>query len=316
MGARRGRGTGKGAEIMCGIAGIMFKHIRVENSAGKALIDMLDGCQHRGPDSTGFALYGADEEGSLRLRFFVGEGPAAEEAIGEIRRVLMEHQAKIVDEETVGTTFRVVVEFDGDLQRLAYDLEHAAKVISIGTSLDIIKDVGGAHDVDEVYRVHDVHGTHGLGHVRLATESDVKPEAAHPFWATGFADIAIVHNGQITNYWKMRRRLEQRGFEFSTDNDSELIAVYLADKLSQGVALKHALKTSIEDLDGTFSFLVSTKDEIGYAKDRLAAKPMIMYENNDLIAIASEEVSLNRLFPGQALNTFEPPPGTFNTWSR
>ena len=80
--------------------------------------------------------------------------------------------------------------------------------------------------------------------------------------------------------------------------------------------LEEALETSIDDLDGTFSFLVSTKDEIGYAKDRLAAKPMIMYENNDLIAIASEEVSLNRLFPGQALNTFEPPPGTFNTWSR
>ena len=66
-----------------------------------------------------------------------------------------------------------------------------------------------------------------------------------------------------------------------------------------------ALASSIDDLDGTFSFLVSTEDEIGYAKDRLAAKPMIMYEDDDLVAIASEEVSLNRLFPGQALNTRE-----------
>jgi glutamine phosphoribosylpyrophosphate amidotransferase len=110
--------------------------------------------------------------------------------------------------------------------------------------------------------------------------------------------------------------LQRRSFEFSTDNDSELIAVYLADKLSQGMPLEEALKTSIDDLDGTFSFLVSTKDEIGYAKDRLAAKPMIMYENNDLIAIASEEVSLNRLFPGRALDTKEPPPGSYATWSR
>lgn len=114
----------------------------------------------------------------------------------------------------------------------------------------------------------------------------------------------------------MRRRLERRGFEFRTDNDSEFIAVYLADKLSQGIPLKEVLKSSIDDLDGTFSFLVSTKDEIGYAKDRLAAKPMIMYENEELIAVASEEVSLNRLFPGQALNTKEPPPGSYNTWSR
>jgi glutamate synthase domain-containing protein 1 len=195
-------------------------------------------------------------------------------------------------------------------------MEHNAKVISIGSSLEIVKDVGGAHDVDDRYDVAAFHGTHGLGHVRLATESDVKPEASHPFWATGFQDVAIVHNGQITNYWKMRRRLEQRGFHFTTDNDSELIAVYLADKLAQGIALRDALKTSIDDMDGTFSFLVSTRDEIGYAKDRLAAKPMVMYETDDLVAIASEEVSLNRLFPGRALDTREPPPGTYDTWSR
>ena len=185
------------------------------------------------------------------------------------------------------------------MQKFSYAVEQAAKVVSIGASLEIIKDVGGAHDVDERYGVDSFTGSHGLGHVRLATESDVKPEASHPFWATGFADVAIVHNGQITNYWKMRRRLERRGFQFTTDNDSELIAVYLADKLSQGIALKQALADSIDDLDGTFSFLVSTRDEIGYAKDRLAAKPMILYENDDLIAVASEEVSLNRLFPAR-----------------
>ena len=114
----------------------------------------------------------------------------------------------------------------------------------------------------------------------------------------------------------MRRRLEQRDFELTTDNDSELIAVYLADKMAQGIELKEALASSIDDLDGTFSFLVSTENEIGYAKDRLAAKPMIMYEDDDLVAIASEEVSLNRLFPGRALNTREPAPGSFATWSR
>ncbi|MFQ6022906.1 MAG: amidophosphoribosyltransferase [Acidiferrobacterales bacterium] len=294
----------------------MYKGARDGLGAADALIEMLDGCQHRGPDSTGFALYGAEHEGELKLRFFVGEGEEALAAVRRIQRALTEHDAAIVEDERIGDTYRVVVNFSGDLRQFAYAMEHAAKVISIGESLDIIKDVGSAHDVDRRYYVHDFKGTHGLGHVRLATESDVKPEAAHPFWATGFADVAIVHNGQITNYWKMRRRLERCGFEFRTDNDSELIAVYLADKLSQGIPLKEALKSSIDDLDGTFSFLVSTKDEIGYAKDRLAAKPMIMYENEELIAVASEEVSLNRLFPGQALNTKEPPPGSYDTWSR
>ena len=301
---------------MCGIAGILFKGSHPEIAAGRALIDMLDGCQHRGPDSTGFALYRDAKPGELRLRFFVGDGDETVQTVERIKEALAEHQAQIIEEEAIGTSHRFTVEFDGDVQNFAYAMENVAKVISIGTSLDIVKDVGSAHEVDDTYRVNSFDGSHGIGHVRLATESDVKPEASHPFWATGFADVAIVHNGQITNYWKMRRRLERRGFQFNTDNDSELIAVYLADKMSQGITLKEALRTSIDDMDGTFSFLVSTKDEIGYAKDRLAAKPMIKYENDDLIAIASEEVSLNRLFPGQALNTMEPPPGTYNTWQR
>ena len=307
---------------MCGIAGILFKN-RIHSlgtgrniATGQALVDMLDGCQHRGPDSTGFALYGDAQVGQLRLRFFTGEGAQAEAAVVRIHSALDQHGATIIAEQMVSNNYRATVHFDGNLQQFAYAMEHAAKVVSIGQSLEIVKDVGSAHDVDERHHVHEFQGSHGLGHVRLATESDVKPEASHPFWATGFADVAIVHNGQITNYWKMRRRLERRGFEFTTDNDSELIAVYLAEHLAQGIALKDALRTSIDDLDGTFSFLVSTRDEIGYAKDRLAAKPMILYENDELIAVASEEVSLNRLFPGHALDTREPPPGTYSTWSR
>jgi len=301
---------------MCGIAGILYKDTVKKAGVGKALISMLDGCQHRGPDSTGFSLYYESIPGQLRLRFIIGEGAEADLAVERVKEKLAEYQAKIVEEERVGSSYRVVVKFDGDLQKFAFDMEHAAKLSSIGESLDIIKDVGGAHNVDDVYHVAKFEGTHGIGHVRLATESDVAPEASHPFWATGFADISIVHNGQITNYYKMRRRLEKKGYFFNTDNDSELIAVYLADKLKHGVSLKDALKSSIEDMDGTFSFLVSTKDEIGYAKDRLAAKPMVKYEDDKIIAIASEEVSLNRLFPGKALDTTEPAPGTYETWHR
>ena len=304
---------------MCGIAGIMFKRGNAGEETGAALIDMLGCIQHRGPDSTGFALYGNDHSGELKLRFHLSSGAEPSVSIKSIKDALNEHSATLIEDEHIGENYRATVDFTGDLQRFAYAMEHAspnATVLSIGEKLDIVKDVGGAKDVDDRYDVGAFTGTHGLGHVRLATESVVKPEAAHPFWATGFSDVAIVHNGQITNYWKMRRRLERRSFEFRTDNDSELIAVYLADKMAQGTPLKEALETSIDDLDGTFSFLVSTKDEIGYAKDNLAAKPMIMYENDDIIAIASEEVSLNRLFPGQALNTHEPPPGSFATWSR
>jgi len=298
---------------MCGIAGIFFKTPSSNHVLGKALIDMLDGCQHRGLDSTGFALYEEGDKG-LRLRFIVDERDEA--ARQRIRAALATQNAAILAEKSEGASFVVDVDYAGEIRPFAYAMEHAAKLVSIGSSLDIIKDVGTAHDLDAIYHIGGIVGTHGIGHVRLATESDVKPESAHPFWATGFADIAIVHNGQITNYWKMRRRLEARGFEFRTDNDSELIAVYIADKLAKGETLEKALEQSVDDLDGVFSFLVSTRDGIGFAKDRLAAKPMVMFEDDGLVAIASEEVSLNRLFPGKPLATTEPAPGTFRTWSR
>ena len=300
---------------MCGIAGVLYKQ-RGSHDIGKTLINMLDGCQHRGPDSTGFALYG-ETSNQLQLRFIVPtEDTARKEAIENIADLLSRHGATIESEHSVACSYQVAVNFDGDLLAFTKDIEQHAKLVSVGHSLDIIKDDGTAWELDETYKVGNIQGSHGIGHVRLATESAVRPEAAHPFWATGFEDIAIVHNGQITNYWKMRRRLERRGFTFHTDNDSELVAVYLADKLAQGETLDSVLETAIDDLDGTFSFLVSTPDEIGYAKDHLAAKPMVLFETDDMIAIASEEVSLNRLFPGQSIDSTEPAPGTFKTWSR
>ncbi len=299
---------------MCGIAGVLYKQ-KGSHDIGKTLINMLDGCQHRGPDSTGFALYG-DEQEQLQLRFIVPTDEAARQrAIEKIGTLLAKHGATIDTEQSVGCSYQIGVNFDGNLLDLTKEIEEHAKLVSVGHTLDIIKDDGTAKEVDQTYKVSDFIGTHGIGHVRLATESAVRPEAAHPFWATGFEDIAIVHNGQLTNYWKMRRRLERRGFTFHTDNDSELVAVYLADKLAQGNSLENALQTAIDDMDGTFSFLVSTPTEIGYAKDHLAAKPMVLFENDDMIAVASEEVSLNRLFPGQPLTSTEPAPGTYRTWS-
>ncbi len=213
---------------------------------------------------------------------------------------------------------RLRLNYDGDVQPLCYAIENDAgvEIFSIGHDLEIIKDTGTAFEVDEQYNVSSFRGTHGIGHVRLATESIVDVSRAHPFWAYGFLDVAIVHNGQITNYHKMRRRLIKRGYQFRTDNDSELIAVYLADKLTLGGTLDAALEESIGELDGTFSFLVSTPDAMGFAKDVLAAKPMVVLEQDHVVAVASEEVSLQRLFPGQALTTYEPFPGTFRTWPK
>ena len=304
---------------MCAIAGILFKNGRraIPNmTTGQALTAMLDATLHRGPDSTGWALYHPPQDGRLRMRFFLTDGRSLETQTAHIRRQLAAQQVDVLSAETVGCTYGVTVAFEGDIPALTRALEGSVQLASIGSSLDIIKDVGQPVDLAARYGIAEFDGRHGIAHIRLATESGVHPDTAHPFWACGFSDVATVHNGQITNYWIMRRRLERKGMRFQTENDTELIAVYLAYQMSCGTSLEAALNSSLEDLDGTFSYLVATRDAIGYAKDKLAAKPMVKYENDDLIAISSEEVGLNRLFPGQALDTTEPAPLTCGLWSR
>ena len=147
----------------------------------------------------------------------------------------------------------------------------------------------------------------------MATESDVDIRSAHPYWAYPFADVSVVHNGQLTNYWKGRRALEHRGHRFMSNCDSELIAVYLADKMQQGAKLEDAMKDSITELDGVFTYIVATADSLGMAKDVMAAKPMVLYESDDFIALASEEVAIRSVFPHE-IDTWDPYEGEVRVW--
>ena len=123
----------------------------------------------------------------------------------------------------------------------------------------------------------------------------------------------MVHNGQLTNYHGLKRAYEDRGHHFQTENDSEIIAVYLADKLAGGAALGDALESSLDDLDGTFTYLVSTRDGMGYAKDRWSAKPLVTMETDDVIALASEEVALRQVFSDEIARQ-EPQQNEVMTW--
>ena len=147
----------------------------------------------------------------------------------------------------------------------------------------------------------------------MATESGVDIRSAHPYWAYPFSDVSVVHNGQLTNYWNNRRALEAKGMRFLSSCDSELIAVYLADKIRNGMDLEEAMRGSLEHLDGVFTYLVATKDKLGMAKDTMAAKPMVLYESDDLVALASEEVAIRSVMPTE-IDTYDPYEGEVKVW--
>ncbi len=309
---------------MCGIAGLI--HRKGSSNVGQEMTSMLQALKHRGPDSTGFAIYGEPEENTFVLRFKVAEQEDLHGALKiheEIKRrkdavdeTLKTLGVKVTElEEATEYAFRYEIQYDGDMKLLSDHIEdiEGAEILSIGSALELIKDLGDAGVVSGAYGLGDFTGTHGIGHTRMATESDVDIRSAHPYWAYPYSDIAVVHNGQITNYWLMRRQLEREGQRFVSNCDSELLAVYVATSLEKGMTLEETLKKSIEEIDGVFTYLVTTKDQLGMAKDSMAAKPMVLYETDDMVALASEEVAIRAIVPHE-IDTWDPYDEEVRVW--
>ena len=309
---------------MCGIAGLI--HRGKTTDIGSELTAMLQALKHRGPDSTGFALYGEPRGDQHVMRFKVAEQEEARKGFdiqakmrerkAAVEARMAELGAEMVEEEpATDYAFRTLFTYGGDLRRLADYIEDidGVEILSLGHALELIKDLGDAGVVAEQYKLNGFSGTHAIGHTRMATESDVDIRSAHPYWAYPFNDVSVVHNGQLTNYWGSRRALERRGHRFMSNCDSELIAVYIADQIEQGSDLESAMRRSIDELDGVFTYLVATSDSLGMAKDVMAAKPMVLYESDDFIAMASEEVAIRSVFPHE-IDTFDPYEGEVRVW--
>lgn len=309
---------------MCGIAGLIHKG--KSSNIGFELTSMLQALRHRGPDSTGFALYGDATPNQYVMRFKVAEQEElrtgfkihtqVKERKAEVNKRMLEMGATIDNEDQATEyAYRYLFSFDGDMKRLSDYIEdiEGAEILSVGHALELIKDLGDANTVSGQYDLTDFEGTHAIGHTRMATESDVDIRSAHPYWAYPFNDIAVVHNGQLTNYWSFRREMERRGHRFMSDCDSELIAVYVADAMNNGDDLETAMKRSVHELDGVFTYVVATQDALGMAKDVMAAKPMVLYESDELIVMASEEVAIRSIFPHE-IDTFDPYEGEVRVW--
>jgi len=309
---------------MCGIAGLI--HRGKSSGVGAEMTAMLQALKHRGPDSTGFAVYGEPVEGDYIMRLKVAEqddmkkghgiGEVIDARIAEVDRRLAARDAVVKSAEKITPyALRYVLSHAGDTAELAAFIEEVdgTEILSLGNGLELIKDLGDATVVSDQYRLGGFQGTHGIGHTRMATESDVDIRSAHPYWAFPYNDVSVVHNGQITNYWTMRRQMERKGHRFQSNCDSELLAVYTAHNLSNGIALEESLRRSIDEIDGVFTYLVATRDQLGMAKDTMAAKPLVLYESDDLIAMASEEVAIRAILP-QEIDTVDPYDEEVRVW--
>jgi len=284
---------------MCGIVGFFAKDGE-QAEVGTTILAMLRALGCRGPDSAGVALFGTPDDGRFVVRVKLGDRGDLESRARQIAgRLETIHGCSQFS--TAASYARFLASSETDLNLVTSAIESLDKdfeVVSIGHRLEIVKQTGSPDNLEKTYGVSHFTGTHGIGHTRLSTESRVDLSHSQPFWSHGFPDLAIVHNGHITNYHQRRRRYEQRGVRFYTENDSEVVAVYLSEQLKKGSSLQEALERMLRDLDGSYSCLAATERQLGFVKDDFALKPLVMTETDEFVAVATEEIAIRAALPG------------------
>jgi methylamine---glutamate N-methyltransferase subunit A len=299
---------------MCGIVGYFHKRSDDE-PIGDVLLEMLNALARRGPDSAGVALFGPREPRGEICWIKLPEEAAPEESEAIVLRRLAS-TGRTLEQRRVGFLVRAVIERSGTVRELCERVERDGfEVVSLGRRLELVKQVGAPGNLSQSLDIGRFRGSHGIGHTRLSTESKVDLSHSQPFWARGLSDLATVHNGHITNYDRLKRMYEQRGYRFFTQNDSEVIAVYIADNLAKGRSFEETLRSSLDDLDGSFTYLAATADEFGYARDPFAFKPLITVETPDAIAIANEEIAIRTALGDEGV-AHEPTGHVYRVWRR
>ena len=297
---------------MCGIVGLFLKDKSLEPRLGDMLTDMLITMTDRGPDSAGIAIYGGETDGYAKLTvqsdtpdidFDKLDNVLRKEVKGKVKmRVKDTHAVLDIQADQVAATRAALAE-----------LRPAIRVMSHGESLEIYKEVGLPKNVAERFELRKMSGSHGIGHTRMATESAVTTMGAHPF-NTG-SDQCLVHNGSLSNHNSLRRKLRRLGVHIETENDTEVGAAYLTWKMQTGSTLGEALESSLDDLDGFFTFVVGTKDGFGVVRDPIACKPAVMAETDQYVAFGSEYRALVNLPGIEEARIWEPEPATVYFWS-
>jgi len=300
---------------MCGIIGFLEKGARGGVKLGQSLLAMLQALSCRGPDSAGVAVFGPSSPYWI-LQIKLPESHDVQRTATTILDTVR-GQARVALHHVVGACLRLEVDGSVDPVELENALLKALpeiEIVSLGRQLEIVKQVGSPTQLEAAYKISERSGSHGIGHTRMSTESRVDLSHSQPFWAHGVPDLATVHNGHITNYHKLRRQYEQRGYRFYTENDSEVIGIYLRDRMAAGLSLADALRSSLDDFDGSFSYLAADATCLAYVKDRFGFKPLIVAETDDFVAIATEEIALRRAL-GRDFAADEPPPGSVAVWN-
>ena len=300
---------------MCGIVGLLLKKPSLRGQLGELMVPMLIGMTERGPDSAGLAVFTQPlSAGQRKISVYSGLTDQAADYDWKALVEALNAELKVQAVASIKANHAVLT-FEGAADPVkAFVKAYGPKLhlLSAGRSIDLFKDIGTPFDVATRYKFGQLTGSHLVGHTRMATESAVTPDRAHPF--TAGEDFCLVYNGSLSNPNGVRRMLEPRGIKFETDNDTEAACRFLEWRLREGDDLHTALQKGFEALDGFYTFLMGTATELALIRDPFACKPAVVAETDDYVAIASEFRSLAHLPDVKHATVFEPAPEEMYVW--
>jgi len=303
---------------MCGVIGLLIRDRALEPRLGSMLVTMIEALDERGPDSSGIAVYADDGPGDIpgpgRVKVSLGSDEPVD--WGRLAASLEDRFGETIRPVAFGggLVLEIPPDEEGALNSVLAEAWADVRVLATGLNLRVLKDTGRPSDTCARYGVAGWEGYLAVAHTRMATESAVTVLHSHPF--VPMRDLCVVHNGSFSNYATVRRFLLAAGVRFDSDNDSEVAARYLARRLAQGDDLEEATRWVMKEMDGFFTLVISTANELSVVRDAFACKPAVVAETDGYVAVASEFRALAEL-PGIATATvFEPRPEEVYTWSR
>jgi glutamate synthase domain-containing protein 1 len=301
---------------VCGVVGLLLRDPSLQPRLGELLVPMIEALDERGPDSSGIAVY-ADRpatEGPPTLRLSLGADEAVDWLV--LGCSLLEVAASGAEMQRFGAGLVLDLpeaSLTGVQERLAKEWPQV-RVLGTGWNLRVLKDTGRPTDTCARYDISSWDGYLAVAHTRMATESAVTVLHSHPFVPA--RDLCVVHNGSFSNYATVRRHLLDDGVRFDSDNDSEVAARYLASRLQFGDDLEEATRWVMKEMDGFFTLVITSADEMSVVRDAFACKPAVVAETPAYVAVASEYRALAELPGITDATVFEPRPEEVYTWSR
>lgn len=297
---------------MCGIAGIINKQ---GMDVSEKLIDMLTLIQHRGMDASGIAVYGKD--GRTTLRTAISKPKLHETLLSTVKSYggILSEQMSETGGKVSYSEMQLKIE-NADIPGLhrAINAIDGLYVHSLGRGMNVYKENGPVKNLIGMHNIDRTISTHGIGHVRMATESAEDVNAAHPFVSPFYPELSIVHNGQFTNYFNVRRSLESKGAQFKTLNDSEVASHLIAYAMMKNSGdLEDALKYALRELDGIFCIIAATSSQIGFVKDKLGIKPLLLLQNDEITLFGSEQIEFTAMLEDGYADEVEP--GEVKVWN-